>query len=120
MTMKKRSKRAILNALSDCRIDCRHTNIIHNIYQNATFQARLHELTNTMRTRRGFRQRNAVPPKLFTLSLENIFKEFDWNHKGMKIYGENLNHLRFADDITIIANSQEELLEMLDELHQKS
>src|SRR5438477_9885696 len=44
----------------------------------------------------------------------------EWDNKGITINGVKLNHLRFADDIVLITNSDEEAQEMLNELNQES
>ena len=36
-------------------------------------------------------------------------------HKGLKSAGRNLNNFRYADDTTLMAESEEELQEPLDE-----
>jgi len=45
-----------------------------------------------------------TPSKLFTVVLKYAFK-LDWERKGVNIYGEYFNHLRFADDIILISDS---------------
>ena len=37
----------------------------------------------------------------------------DETHAGMKIAGRNINKLRYADDITLMAESEEELRRLL-------
>ncbi len=37
--------------------------------------------------------------------LENIFREMDWEGKGIRINDEYLSNLRFADDVVIVATS---------------
>lgn len=44
-------------------------------------------------------QGDTISPKLFTLTLESIFKKLDWSSMD-NINGRYLNHLRFADDIS--------------------
>ena len=39
---------------------------------------------------------------------------------GIKIAGRNINHLRYADDITLMAESEEELKSLLMKVKQKS
>ena len=39
----------------------------------------------------------------------------DEAHAGIKIAGRNINNLRYADDTTLITESEEELKEPLDE-----
>ena len=41
-------------------------------------------------------------------------------HAGIKIAGRNINHLRYADDTTLMAESEEELKGLLMKLKEKS
>ena len=43
-----------------------------------------------------------MSPKLFTAVLEGVFQTLNWEEVGLKINGEYLSHLRFADDITAV------------------
>ncbi|KAI0241134.1 hypothetical protein LSAT2_001223 [Lamellibrachia satsuma] len=56
-----------------------------------------------------------ISSKLFTSTLESI-----WENKGLKIDGEYLNHLRFADDISLCTETPQELEIMLQELCEES
>uniref|UniRef100_A0A914W657 Reverse transcriptase domain-containing protein n=1 Tax=Plectus sambesii TaxID=2011161 RepID=A0A914W657_9BILA len=68
---------------------------------------------------RGVKQGDTISPKLFNAGLEEIFKKLNWS-SGINIYGERLNHLRFADDIVIVGETIEEVEEMLRELNRES
>ena len=59
----------------------------------------LHKESEKIRIKRGVRQGDTISPKLFTPTLESIFRKLNWENKGMTIYGEFLSNLRFADDI---------------------
>lgn len=111
---------AILNSLQNSRIDHRYTNLIRNIYQNATLIVKTHSETNKVKMKKGVRQGDTISPKLFTLCLEDVFKNFNWENKGVNVDGNMLNHLRFADDILLIADNITDLQEMITDLHQKS
>src|ERR1700744_2591076 len=63
---------------------------------------------------------DTISPKLFTTSLESLFKKLDWNEMGININGKFLNHLRFADDIILIAANLDQLQTMMNQLHQES
>lgn len=58
------------------------------------------------RTDKGVGHGVAISPKLFRATPEEIYSQLDWTNKGLKIDGEYLNHLRFANDIVLIANSR--------------
>ena len=59
----------------------------------------LHKESEKIRIKIGLRQGDTISPKLFTATLESIFRRLNWEHKGVKIDGEFLSNLRFADDI---------------------
>jgi len=40
-------------------------------------------------------------------------KQIDWQNLGVNINGEDLNHLRFADDIVLISDSVDKARKML-------
>lgn len=54
--------------------------------------------------------------KLFILVTKNSFKCLKWNQKEINITGKYLNDLRFTNNIVLIAQSKEELTEMLPEV----
>ncbi|XP_030746034.1 uncharacterized protein LOC115874876 [Sitophilus oryzae] len=57
-----------------------------------------------------------IIPNDWKESITIILHKKDWEEKGIKIYGQYLNHLRYADDIALITEKKEELVEMLEEL----
>lgn len=107
----------MLMALADCRVDYRYTTLLKYIYEHATACVRLHEDTNKFRIQRGVRQGDTISPKLFTAVLELAFKRINWDEMGIKVDGEFLSHLRFADDIVITADSIDQAQSMLTSLH---
>ncbi|KAL0882120.1 hypothetical protein ABMA27_000683 [Loxostege sticticalis] len=66
------------------------------------------------------RQGDVISPKLFTAALEDVFKLLDWSGLGININGEYITHLRFADDIVVMAETLEDLGTMLDGLSRAS
>ena len=54
-------------------------------------------------------------PCLFNLNAEYIIQNarLDEAHAGIKIAGRNINNLRYADDITLMAESEEERKNLL-------
>ena len=58
--------------------------------------------------------------KLFTTTLESIFRRLNWENKGVKIDWEFISNLRFADDIFLCTETPQELQQMLQELSDES
>ena len=56
-----------------------------------------------------------LPPCLFNLNAEYIMKNaaLDQLQAGIKIGGRNINNLRYVDDTTLMAESEEELKSLL-------
>lgn len=52
--------------------------------------------------------------------LESIFRRLNWEHLGINIDGQLLSHLRFADDIVLLAKTAEDLTRMIKELAKES
>ncbi|KAL0819976.1 hypothetical protein ABMA28_007973 [Loxostege sticticalis] len=77
-------------------------------------------MTRTITLRRGVRQGDVISPKLFTNALEDIFKTLDWTGQGININGEYVSHLRFADDIVVMAETVQDLERMLEGLNDAS
>ncbi len=65
------------------------------------------------------RQGDPLSPLLFNCALNEIFKNLNWLNKDVKINGEILNNLRFADDVVTVAVNWEDLQEMLEEVSYK-
>ena len=68
----------------------------------------LHRETNEIPIRKGVWQDDTNSPKLFTATLEDMFRTFDWSNHGVSINGNKLSNLRFAD-VAIMAQDLEEL-----------
>ena len=86
-----------------------------NLYagQEATVRTR-HETTEWFKTGKG------VMLRLYTVILFNFYSEYimgnaglDEAQTGIKIAGKNINNLKYADDTTLMAESEEELKSIL-------
>ena len=74
-----------------------------------------HGTTDWLLIGKGVCQGCILPPSLFNLYAEYIMRNagLDEAQAGIKISGRNMNHLRYADDTTLMAKSEEELKSLL-------
>ncbi|CAK1600454.1 unnamed protein product [Parnassius mnemosyne] len=95
---------AVLQSLQRCQVDCRYIEVLKCLYSRATMAIRVqNQSTKPIQLQRGVRQGDVISPKLFTAALEDVFKLLDWKGYGININGEYITHLRFADDIVLMA-----------------
>ena len=84
------------------------SNLIEN--SNHTFSLCQNKLiTDWFQIGKGVRQGCILPPCLFNLYAEHIIRNA-WlgeTQTGIKIAGRNINNLRYADDTTLMAESEE-------------
>ena len=70
----------------------------------------------------GARQGCILSPCLFNFYAEDIMRNagLEETQAGIKIAGRNINHLRYADDTTLTAESEEELKSLLMKVKEES
>ena len=99
------------------------TCLLRNLYagQEATVRTR-HETTDWFKIGKGVHQGCILSPCLFKLYVEYIMgnARLDEAQAEIKIAGRNINHLRYADDITLMAESEEELKSLLMKVKEES
>ena len=78
--------------------------------QEVTVRTR-HGTTDRFQIGKGVRQGCILSTCLFNLSADYIMQNagLDEAQTGIKIAGRNLNNLKYADDITLKAENEEEL-----------
>ena len=111
---------AVFNALREQTISENYIDLLQNIYENSKAKIRLHKNTGEIKIEKGVRQGDTISPKLFTASLESIFRKTDWEEMGINVDGEYLTNLRFADDITITTPRCDQLQKMLSDINKES
>ena len=94
------------------------TCLLRNLYagQEATVRTG-HGTTDWFQIGKGVRQ-----GCLFNLYAEYIMRNagLEETQAGIKIAGRNINHLRYADDTTLMAESEEELKSLLMKVKEES
>ena len=71
--------------------------------------------TDCFQKGKGIHQGGILSPCLFNLYVEYIMQNagLDEAQAGIKIAGRNINNLRYANDMTVMAESEEELKNLL-------
>ena len=94
-----------------------------NLYvgQEATVRTG-HGTTDWFQIRKGVRQGCILSPCLFNLYAEYITQNggLEETQAGIKIAGRNINNFRYADDTTLMAESEEELKSLLMKMKEES
>ena len=97
--------------------------LLRNLYagQEATVRTG-HETTDWFQIRKGVRRGCILSPCLFNLYAEHIMQNagLDEAQAGIKISGRNINNLRYSDDTTLMAESEEELKSLLIKVKEES
>ena len=98
------------------------TSLLRNLYagQEATF--RIGHGTDWFQIGKGVCQDCILSPCLFNYYAEYIMRNtgLEEAQAGIKIAGRNINNLRYADDTTLMAESEEELKSLLMKVKKES
>ena len=99
------------------------TCLLRNLYsgQEATVRTG-HGTTDWFQIGKGVRQGCILSPCLFNLYAEYIMRNagLDETQARIKIARRNINNLRYADDTTLVAESKEELKNLLMKVKEES
>ena len=79
---------AILTSLQEQGIEDVYIEILNDISTDSSVIVHLHKENEKIRIKRGVRQGDTISPKLFTATLESIFRRLNWENKGVKIDGD--------------------------------
>ena len=92
------------------------TCLLRNLYagQEATVRTG-HRTTDWFQIEKGLRQDYILSPCLFNLYAEYVMRNtrLEEAQAGIKFAGRNINNLRYVDDNTLMAESEEELKSLL-------
>ena len=99
------------------------TCLLRNLYTGQQAIVRNgHGTADWFNIRKGIRQGCILSPCLFNLYAEYIMRNagLDEAQAGIKIARRNINNLRYADDTTLMAESEEELKSFLMKVKEES
>ena len=102
--------------LKEMRIPDHLTCLSRNLYAGEEATVRTgHGTTDWFPIGKGVCQGCILSPCLFSLHAEYIMRNAgqEETQTGIKIAGRNINNLRYADDTTLMAESEEELKSLL-------
>ena len=92
------------------------TCLLRNLYEGQEATVRTgHGTMDWFQIRKGVCQGCILSPCLFNLYAENITRNagLEEAQAGIRIVGRNISNLRYADDTTLMAESEEELKSLL-------
>ena len=99
------------------------TCLLRNLYvgQEAIVRT-LYGTTDWLKIEKGILQGCLLSPCLFNLYTEHIMRSagLDELQAGIKIGGKNINNLRYVDDTTLMAESEEELKSLFMRMKEES
>ena len=106
--------------LDQIGIDDKDLRIIQNLYYEQTTAVKINDKVGYFTPiQRGVRQGCVLSPDLFSLYSEIILRHIK-GEDCIKIGGHNINHLRYADDTVLLADSEEKLQNLIQIVNRKS
>ena len=99
------------------------TCLLRNLYAGQEAIVRTgHGTTDWFQIGKGVRQGCILSHCLFNLHAEYIMRNtgLEEAQAGIKVTGRNINNLRYADDTTVMAESEEELKSLLMKVKEES
>ena len=106
--------------LQELDVNDKDLELIKNLYWQQQAAVRIGQgMSDWVNIGRGVRQGCALSPELFSLYTEMIMRKI--NHMdGVKLGGLNVNNIRYADDTAIVADSEEQLQNLIDVITEES
>ena len=106
----------LFTVLENSGIDGKDLRLLQDLYWKQEAAIRINgTIGKWIKIRKGARQGCGMSPDFFNLYGEEIIKLIK-DLEGVRLGGRNVNNLRFADDATLIADSEEKLQELLNKL----
>ena len=96
--------------------------LLRNLYAGQEATVRTKHGTDGFQIGKGVRQGCILSPCLLNFYAEYIMRNagLEEAQAGIKIAGRNISNLRYADDTTLMAESEEELKSLLMEVKEES
>ena len=110
----------LIQMLQDINIDGKDLQLIKNMYWQQTAAIKVNNnISGYQKIEKGVRQGCVLSPEFFSLYSEIILRTIK-DRPGIRIGGANINNLRYADDIVLIAGREEELQDLVHTINEES
>ena len=110
----------LMSILADLDIFDKDLRLIQSLYYNQTAAIRhKNRLREWASIKRGVRQSCVQSPHFHNLYSEQTLRALD-EMEGIKVNGRNITNIRYADDTVLLATSEENLQELVNNLVEKS
>ena len=107
----------MINILEKVGIDDADIRIIENLYWQQTAVVKINgEYTRRFKVRRGVRQGCILSPILYNIYSEFMMQDVLSPEIGVKINGQTISSIRYADDTALIAENEQDLQEVMSKL----
>jgi len=110
---------SMMEALKKQGVQKIYIQIINEMYSKTKARVKTDRIGETFSVKKGVKQGDPLSAIIFNCVLEDVFRELDWDKKGININGEYLSNLRYADDVVLVASTKKELNEMMQDLNEK-
>lgn len=105
--------RLLFKTLKEKGIDWRDRRFILNLYKDQTTEIDINGSKRCAKIKNGVRQGCPLSPYLFNIFIEASINILKNKTRGVTINAQHYHCIRFADDIAILADSENELNKML-------
>ena len=110
----------LIELLQSLDIDPQDVKLLANLYWNQQAAVRHNgEISESISIKQGVRQGCVASPHLFALYTEMIMRSIN-DMEGIKMGGHVINNLRYADNTVIIAESKNQLQQLMDTVVEES
>lgn len=108
--------------LEQKRVNSYELRLLKYLYYNQVATIKVDEVfTRKIPIKRGVRQGCVLSPTLFNVYSEEIFREsLTDRSEGVRIGGETVNNIRYADDTALLAENLEDLQALLNSVNEAS
>jgi hypothetical protein len=113
------SHKKLWKAMADMGFSKHIITVVRSLYENQESNVRMHgTYSKSFTAKRGVRQGCILSPYLFNILAELVMRiALDGYDGGFRIGGRQINNLRYADDIVLIATSEQGLQELVERVN---